>query len=79
MFEYTVHFQKGTRVGARSLRMERVLVESDATGRPTKTIRQIEDAAKALFPEWRERGYRITRVDHFESAEDGREYIVIDR
>jgi hypothetical protein len=53
--EFTVHFQKGTRVGARSLRMVHVnAVNADA-------------AIKAAKREWKpEPGYRVTRVDHFE-------------
>lgn len=57
MTEYTVHFQKGTRVGARSLRM--VTVEAD-------TVKAATAKAKAEF---NQPGYRLTRVDHFE---DGR-------
>ncbi len=57
MTEYTVHFQRGTRVGARSLRMEHV--EADTTARALA-------AAKALFPTHRQDGYRVTRVDHFD-------------
>lgn len=55
--EYTVHFQKGSRVGARSLRM--VQVEAD-------TIKQAAIDAKKQFADWRERGYQITRVDHID-------------
>jgi len=58
--EYTVHFQKGTRVGARSLRMVHVLAVSDS---------QAISKAKVEFPDFRKQGYRLTRVDHFE---DGR-------
>ena len=56
MIEYTVHFQKGTRVGARSLRM--VTVEAD-------NARAATAKAKAEF---KEPGYRLTRVDHFENG-----------
>lgn len=64
MTEYTVHFQKGSRVGARSLKM--VQVEAD-------TVKQAAIDAKKDFSEWRERGYRLVRVDHFEGN-----HIVID-
>ena len=57
MTEYTVHFQKGSRTGARSLRME--TVEAD---NPKAAV----NAARMLFPDWRERGYRMIRIDHFE-------------
>jgi hypothetical protein len=67
MTEYTVHFQKGSRVGARSLRMEHVVaVDVEAAIR----------AGKALFPDHRSQGYRLTRVDHFDD-ETGR--LEIDR
>jgi hypothetical protein len=62
--EYTVHFQKGTRVGTRSLRMEHVEADN-----PTSALVK----AKHLFPDWREQRYRVVRVDHF----DGN-HIVID-
>lgn len=65
-FEYTVHFQKGTRVGARSLRMVHVNAVSDS---------HAMSLAKVEFPEFRAQGYRVVRVDHFDA--DGR--IVIDR
>lgn len=64
--EYTVHFQKGTRVGARSLRM--VQVETDS-------VKQAAINAKKEFADWRERGYRLTRIDHIDN-ETGR--VVID-
>ncbi len=58
MTEYTVHFQKGTRVGARSLRM--VYVEAaDADAAITLAKREFTD-----------RAYRIVRVDYFD--DDGR-------
>ena len=53
MTEYTVHFQKGNRVGARSLHM--VHVEADST-----------EAAVRLAKGQCEPGYRLVRVDHFE-------------
>jgi hypothetical protein len=59
--EYTVHFQKGHRVGTRSLRM--VHVEAD-------NAKEAEAKAKAEFADFRQQGYRITRVDYFD--EDGR-------
>lgn len=65
MTEYTVHFQKGTRVGTRSLRM----VHVEAPDRKIAKLRAMEQ-----FPDFRANGYRITRVDHFD--ENGR--IVID-
>ena len=61
MTEYTVHFQKGRVVGARSLRMEHV----EANGPHVAMVR-----AKKAFPDWRRQGYRITRVDHFEKADE---------
>lgn len=66
MIEYTVHFQKGTRVGARSLRMVHVTADS-----PKAAIR----LAKGEFNGDAARGYRVTRVDHFD-PETGR--LVID-
>ena len=57
MIEYTVHFQKGKRVGARSLRMVHVEA-NDANEAVAK--------AKREFPDHRAQGYRLTRVDHFE-------------
>ncbi len=52
--EYTVHFQRGSRIGTRSLRM----VPVEATD-PKEAIRK----AKAQF---HEPGYRVVRVDHME-------------
>jgi hypothetical protein len=66
MTEYTVHFQKGWRVGARSLLMERCEAAT-----PEAAIRY---AKKTLFPTHKTEGYRVTRVDHFEGLR-----IVIDR
>lgn len=61
--EYTVHFQKGTRVGARSLRM--VTVEADSVDAAT-------DLAKNQFttetPDWFRQRYRMTRIDHFDES-----------
>lgn len=55
MTEFTVHFQKGFRVGARSLRMVHVEAES---------IKQAIAAAKA---QWKpEPGFKLVRVDHFD-------------
>jgi len=60
--EYTVHFQKGTRVGARSLRM--ITVEAANTDAAL-------DLAKAKFtaetPDWFRQRYRMIRVDHFDA------------
>ena len=63
--EYTVHFQKGSRVGARSLRMVHVLAVTSS---------QAIAKARIEFPTARQDGYRVTRVDHFDA--DG--HIVID-
>jgi hypothetical protein len=65
MTEYTVHFEKGTRVGARSLRMVQV---------KTETVKQAAIEAKKEFTGWRA-GYRLVRVDHIDDA-SGR--VVID-
>ena len=65
MTEYTVHFQKGSRVGARSLRMEHVEALNSS---------QALELAKLNFHDFRSQGYRIVRVDHFD--DDGR--IVVD-
>ena len=63
MLEYTVHFQRGTCVGARSLRM--VTVQAD----------DVKSAVTAAKREWQpEPGYRLIRVDHFENG-----HLVIDR
>jgi hypothetical protein len=62
MTEFTVHFQKGFRVGARSLRM--VTVEAADAKAAMK-------AAKAQFHGEQARGYRLTRVDHYDE-ETGR-------
>jgi hypothetical protein len=57
MTEFTVHFQKGTRVGARALRM----VTVNAAG-----VAAAIKAAKAEFNGEQARGYRLTRVDHYD-------------
>ena len=54
MQEYTVHFRKGTRVGARRYRFEHVVAGNAADA---------EYEAKLLF---RDRSFRVCRVDHFE-------------
>lgn len=58
MTEYTVHFQKGWRVGTRSLHM--VHVEADS----------VKAAIAKAKAEFKERGtgpgYVMKRVDHFE-------------
>jgi glutamate/tyrosine decarboxylase-like PLP-dependent enzyme len=59
MTEFTVHFQKGTRVGARSLVMERF--EADT---PQMAMRLAK--AWSEFKRLRNEGYRLTRVDHFD-------------
>ncbi len=62
MMEYTIHFQKGTRVGARSLRMEHV----EAT-----SAKEAIAKGKALFPTFKADGYKLTRVDVWDE-ESGR-------
>jgi hypothetical protein len=57
--EYTVHFQKGTRVGARSLHM--VHVEA---GDVDTAIRRARGELASACADWSK--YRLTRVDHFE-------------
>lgn len=57
--EYTVHFQKGSRVGARSLRMVHVMAVTGS---------QAIAKAKVEFPDFRAQGYRIIRVDYFDDA-----------
>jgi len=57
MTEFTVHFQKGTRVGARSLRM----VHVEAADRDS-AIR----LARAEFNGEPARGYKLTRVDYID-------------
>ena len=59
MIEYTVHFQKGTRVGARSLRMIQVTAET-----PRAAIK----IAKEEMKKSSDLGYRLTRVDHFDET-----------
>ena len=53
MTKYTVHFQKGTRVGARSLRM--VHVEADS---PEDAMAKASDGVPG--------NYKLIRVDHFD-------------
>ena len=53
--EYTVHFQRGTRVGARSLRM--VTVEADDAAAAIKLAKR----------EFSDRTYKLTRVDYFDA------------
>ncbi|MGH6792164.1 MAG: hypothetical protein ACRECF_05435 [Methyloceanibacter sp.] len=62
MTEYTVHFQRGFRVGTRSLRMERVEAET-----PEQAIKV---AKKTAFPDHREQRYGVVRVDHFDGDSD---------
>ena len=57
MTEFTVHFQKGSRVGARQLRM--VTVEAANTKAAIK-------AATTEFKGEQARGYRVIRVDHYD-------------
>lgn len=57
--EYTVHFEKGFRVGTRSLHM----VHVEAT--------DAKAAVRKAKAEFTERDYRLTRVDHFD-ADTGR-------
>lgn len=64
LFEYTVHFQRGSRVGARSLRM----VHVNAT-----CPREAINYARAELAAYPHPG-RIVRVDHFEGNR-----LVIDR
>ena len=52
--EYTVHFQKGTVVGARRLRM--VPVEAETA----------KEAVKVAKREVTEPGFKMVRVDHYE-------------
>lgn len=59
MTEYTVHFQKGTRVGARSLRM--VHVEANSAHEALSMARR-----QIAGPNYR--GYRMTRIDHFDNG-----------
>lgn len=56
--EYTVHFTKGSRVGARSLHMVHVKASS---------AKEAVKLAKAEHATWgNTSGYKMTRVDHFE-------------
>lgn len=56
MTEFTVHFQKGWRIGARSLRMVPVLASTAI------------EAVRIARIQFAEPGYKITRVDHFENG-----------
>ena len=62
MTEFTVHFQKGSIVGARQLRL--VTVEAADTKAAMKL-------AKAEFNGEQARGFKLTRVDHYDE-ETGR-------
>jgi hypothetical protein len=66
MTHFTVHFQKGHVVGARSLRM----VHVDAVD-----ARAAMKAAKAEFKGEQAHGFKMTRVDHFDEDDD---HLVID-
>jgi hypothetical protein len=66
--EFTVHFQKGHRVGTRSLHMVRV-----EAGSVAEAIRK----AKVEHAAWGDSaGHRLSRVDHFDE-DTGR--LVIDQ
>lgn len=67
MIEYTVHFQKGIRIGTRSLRMEHV---EAANAQAAIAL------AKQNFPNYRREGYRIIRVDHFEGFTKARALVI---
>ena len=54
MTEYTVHFQKGTRVGTRSLRMVHV------------KARSMSEALMLARHEFSDIRYVLTRIDHFD-------------
>jgi hypothetical protein len=59
MTEYTVHFQKGTRVGARSTRMVQIEAE---TAKEAAT-----NARREFNSEHHDNNkYRLVRIDHFE-------------
>jgi hypothetical protein len=61
MIHFTVHFQKGDRIGARQLRM--VHVEA---ANPAHAIK----AAKAEFKGEQAHGFKMIRVDHFDEEDD---------
>ena len=64
MFDFTVHWEKGHRVGARALHMEHVVAAT------------AKEAIKLAKKAWKvEPGFRLTKVDHFDE-DTGR--IVID-
>ena len=60
MIEYTVHFQKGRRVGARATHM--VHVEAEGVN---EAIRKGKAEHKAVFGDDAS-NFRLVRVDHFE-------------
>jgi hypothetical protein len=63
MTEYTLHFQKGSRIGARSLRMIHI---NCAT--PEQAIKIANGKAKSCDLL---KGYKLVRVDHYDE-ETGR-------
>lgn len=60
MYTHVVMFQKGHRVGARSLRIEYVTAKTDAAA---------IKAAKLLFPEWKAQGYYVYRCKEEREAD----------
>ena len=61
MFEYTVQFRKGTRVGTRSMRFEHVMAAN---------ANEAARLAREQFDRLERPGYRMVRIDHFEPAEN---------
>lgn len=59
MTEYRVHFQKGHKIGTRSLRI--VDVSAD-------TAHDAAKQAKRLRDDLIQGGYRVVRVDHFDET-----------
>jgi hypothetical protein len=57
MFEFTVHFQRGWKVGARSLHMEHVHAHS---------AREAVKLARQNFTGNAAKGFKLTRVDHWD-------------
>lgn len=55
--QYTVHFQRGWRVGARQTRMVNVFAQGTLDAKVY---------ARIAFPDAYEQGYRIVRIDHFD-------------